>query len=87
MSAIPNRLPDKDAITFEVVNLVAQVTGRNLPNAETDLDQLELDSLAMLELLAALEEHFDVVLNENIIKELRTIHDISRIVKELIRAK
>ena len=76
-----------DAITAQVDEVVALVAGRPIPSFETDLQSIGIDSIAMLEILALLEERFDILLNETSVKDFHTIHDISRIVKELVRPR
>ena len=74
-------------ILNEVSDLVSPILSQDIPSPETDLTNLGIDSIAMLEVLTALEEHFDITLNENLVREFRCLHDIGHIVMEQIRAK
>jgi acyl carrier protein len=76
-----------DATTHQVDEVVALVAERPIPSFEADLQSIGIDSIAMLDILALLEERFDILLNETSAKDFRTIQDISRIVKELVRAR
>ncbi len=55
-------------------------------SAETDITtDLELDSLAVMNLLMEVEEKFDISIPLNLIPEIRTVGDLARVVDQLKR--
>ena len=72
-------------LAHEVEKVITEVTGKPIPAHDTDLTTLGFDSIAMLDVLASLEERFSISLNENIIREFRTVNRITRILKEVVR--
>ena len=70
-------------IAKDVARIATAVSGKSIPSYRDDLFQLGIDSLTMLDLLAALEEHFDVHLNENITGEFRSVERIVRIIRDI----
>jgi acyl carrier protein len=78
---------DVKKLTFEeiindVTRITAEISGKQIPSAREDLFGFGVDSLTMLDLLAALEEHFGITLSENIAREFRSVEKISRIVRD-----
>jgi acyl carrier protein len=69
----------------QVTELVSEALGRPIEDSQARLDELGLDSLGRLELLAAIEERFAVSLTEDLVKEFRSISRISRVVHDAIR--
>ncbi len=73
-------------ILNRVAKVVAEIAGLDITDWEANLASLGIDSLVALEILAELEEHFDITLNETIIDEFYTISHIARIVQDAIRS-
>lgn len=69
-------------VAKDVARIATAVSGKTIPSYRDDLSTLGIDSLTMLDLLTALEEHFNILLSENIIKEFRSIERIARIVRD-----
>ena len=69
----------------EVAEVITEITGKEIPAHHTDLSTLGFDSIAMLDVLATLESRYEISLNENIIREFRTVNRITRILKEMVR--
>ena len=70
-----------------VVDIVAEIAGRTSESLtpETDLYvDLELDSLATLELLVALEDEFHVDIGTEEAERIRTIADIAPVLAGLL---
>lgn len=74
-------------ICREVEQILQEIAGKPVPSRTSPLADLALDSLVMLDVLTTLEERFDVVLNENVIRELGTINRIARVVKDTADSK
>lgn len=54
-------------------------------NTETTFaSDLELDSLAVMDLLAAIEDHFDVTVPLNILPDLETVGQVAEAIKKIL---
>jgi acyl carrier protein len=71
----------------QVGEIVAKISGEQIPEKSADLASLGMDSMAKLDVLASLEERFDIVLNESVVEEFHSISHIAHIVKDVIRSK
>ena len=69
-----------------VADIVSEIYGGEIADETVDLADLGMDSMALLEILAALEEHFHITLHEDTINAFQTIGHITRIVGEAVRA-
>jgi long-chain acyl-CoA synthetase len=71
-----------------IVNAVARVTGESLdqldPSANLEMD-LKLDSLGRVELLGALEDHYQVDIDEGAFSATTTVGDIEKMIRESAR--
>lgn len=77
---------ENEALTKEVIDVVAMVSGKGGWSLDTDLVSAGLDSMVLLDILAALEHRFSLVLTEDLISDFRTIRGIVRIVEDEIRS-
>jgi acyl carrier protein len=73
-------------LEIQVAGIVAEITGHNVSDPKADLSALGLDSMALLDVLAVMEERFDVVLTEDVVQEFRTVHRIAHIIRDAIRS-
>lgn len=80
-SVSPRALSRSD-LERRVADVVAEVGGCPIPGAAAPLEGLGFDSLALLDLLAALEERFDIDLTEDVIAEFRTVAEVARVVRD-----
>ncbi len=69
----------------EIVRVLEPFRKQDTPiNAETDITtDLELDSLAVMNLLMEIEEKFDISIPLNLIPEIRTVGDLVQVVDQL----
>ncbi|KOG48521.1 acyl carrier protein [Streptomyces avidinii] len=68
----------------EILNEVADVEPADVTEEKHFIDDLDVDSLAMVEVIVAAEERFGVTLPEEELKELQLVSDIViRIEKQL----
>ncbi|KAA6214905.1 acyl carrier protein [Streptomyces albofaciens JCM 4342] len=68
----------------EILNEVADVEPAEVTEEKAFIEDLDVDSLAMVEVIVAAEERFGVSLPEEELKELRLVSDIVlRIEKQL----
>jgi acyl carrier protein len=65
-----------------VAGVVAEVGGCPVPGADVEIKSLGFDSLMLLDLLAALELHFDIDLTEDVLAEFRTVAEVARVVRD-----
>jgi acyl carrier protein len=68
-------------IRERVASVLARVSGREAPGPDDDLAALGMDSMARLDLLAMIEQEFQVDLTEDLVPEFRTVNGIARIVR------
>lgn len=80
-SMSPRSLP-RTELERRVAEVVAEVGGSPVPSADADLSEFGFDSLALLDLLAALEERFRIDLTEDVVTEFRTIAEVARVVRD-----
>ena len=80
-SVSPRALSRSD-LEKRVANVVAEVGGCDPPAPDFQLAELGFDSLALLDLLAALEETFNIELTEDVVTEFRTVAGIARVVRD-----
>jgi acyl carrier protein len=66
-----------------VARVITEVTGLTV-ESHADLAAAGVDSMQMLEILAALEDEFGIGVSENMIREFRTIDRIVRIIKDMV---
>jgi len=78
------RADGASGIRERVAGVLLRTTGRAAPGPDDDLEPLGMDSMARLELLAALEEEFGVELTEDLIQEFRTVNRIARVVRDAL---
>ena len=78
-------MPDGDALTREVARLVIETVSGRVPGGAGNVGAIlaGLDSLGRLELLAALEERFEVELTEDLISEFESTERIARILRDV----
>ena len=87
-----DRIGDEDGVTAIEDEVFSAVTTALEPyrkegtpiTADTDISQdLILDSVAMLDLLMALEERFDVSIPLNLVPEIKTVGELAETVRRL----
>lgn len=77
----------EDDIFQEVLNLITPFNKKNIAisrdtSFSTDLD---LDSLAVMDLLAAIEDHYDITVPLNILPDLERVGQVSAAVQKIIQ--
>ena len=74
-----------ESLLAKVGRVVADVTGI-AAEPTADLSSLGIDSMKMLEILAALEDEFGIGVSENMVREFRSVDRIVRIIKDMVGA-
>ncbi|MEU9893375.1 acyl carrier protein [Streptomyces phaeochromogenes] len=71
----------------EILDEVADVEPAQVAEDKSFVEELDVDSLAMVEIIVAVEERFGVQLPEEELKELRLVSDVvGRVEKQLTPA-
>ena len=81
--------PSLERIEQETIDIVKRLTRRPvapLPESELMAD-LGFDSLQVLELVAELEDHFDIAVPLNGLTHIRTVSEIAAEVRRLVSAR
>ncbi len=79
--------------TDEIYNRVKELTapfnkkGIALTPDTTFSADLDLDSLTVMDLVAAIEDEFDIVLPLNMLPDLETLQQVAGAVKEILKKK
>ena len=71
-----------DELERQIAAVIATVAGREPSSSDSDFVALGLDSLALLDILALLEERFEVELTEDIVSEFKSIASIAAVLRE-----
>lgn len=77
----------EEQIFEEVVKLIGPFNKKNIAiTRETSFSaNLDLDSLAVMDLLAAIEDHFDITVPLNLLPDLERVGQVSAAVQKIIR--
>jgi len=81
LQAEPRRVAPSD-----IAAVLLDVAGIDARDPDADLASLGLDSLKALDLLAAMEERFGIVLTEDLAAEFRSVSRIARVVQDAMRS-
>jgi len=73
-----------DRILFRVSAIVSEISGCEAPAQDDDLANAGIDSVSRLELLARLEQEFEIEFTEDIATEFRTVNRIARVIRNTI---
>jgi len=79
--------PDAQSIFRQVCDLVEPFNRNKVPLTEetTFSADLELDSLAVMDFVAAVEDHFDITVPLNLLPDLETIGQVASAVEKIIK--
>jgi len=69
-----------EAVTQQIIDLVGKDVGAVDLTADSSLQSQGLDSLKVMSLVFKIEEHYDIVLDEEDADDLRTVGDLAAIV-------
>jgi len=71
----------------ELMDLLRQALDQPLPDlkADTDLiDELSLESIQVMDFIAEVEDHYDIIIEVDRLATVRTITDMSALVAEIM---
>jgi acyl carrier protein len=69
-----------EAVTQQIIDLVGKDVGADDLTADSSLQSRGLDSLKVMSLVFKIEEHYDIVLDEEDADDLRTVGDLAALV-------
>ncbi len=75
-----------DNLTGTVLDLIAdtkRVPRENL-GIDTTFEQLEIDSLDALNLVYAIEEHFNISVPDNVIRSIKSVRDLTEHLRQIL---
>ena len=77
---------DTDPLLNEVIDILSKFTPEDTPILKTHhlMNDLELDSVKVMELMMVLEDHFDISIPLNILPNVNTVTDLT---EEIIKLK
>ena len=70
---------DKDLLLSQVIDILSDFTQDDTPITKTHhlMNDLELDSVKVMELMMILEDHFDLSIPLNILPNVNTVADLA----------
>jgi len=70
----------------QIVELMAPFNQKSIPitTDTTFATDLELDSLSVMDMLAAIEDHFDVTVPLNILPDLENVGQVAEAIKKIL---
>ena len=73
----------------EIIGIIAEEWGINKSLIDVDMsfDDLGIDSLTSLEILAKLENRYNIRIHENLLKDAANIREVIRLVQQEIKKK
>jgi acyl carrier protein len=78
--SIRNSVVTLEAVTQQIIDLVGKDVGAVALTADSSLQSQGLDSLKVMSLVFKIEEHYDIVLDEQDADDLRTVGDLAALV-------
>jgi acyl carrier protein len=75
-----NSVVTPEAVTQQIIDLVGKDVGAVDLTADSSLESQGLDSLKVMSLVFRLEEHYNIVLDEEDADDLRTVGDLAALV-------
>ena len=75
-----NSVVTLEAVTQQIIDLVGKDVGAVDLTADSSLQSQGLDSLMVMSLVFKIEEHYDIVLDEQDADDLRTVGDLAALV-------
>ena len=80
-------MADRDDIFFRILEMIGPINAKGVPLAETTrfADDLEFDSLTVMDLVAGIEDEWDIVLPLNMLPELETVGQLADAVARLAK--
>lgn len=86
MTAAIDRAPDRADVYARIVELIAPLNPKQVTLGETTsfAGDLEMDSLTVMDLVAGIEDEWDIVMPLNMLPDLETIGQVADAVTRLV---
>lgn len=78
--------PAYEAIVEQVFEIVSRVAEREVTGEDTNLASVGLDSMALLDVMALIEQRYGIVLTEDVVEDLYSVKRIARVVYDAVKA-
>ncbi|MEM8798835.1 MAG: acyl carrier protein [Pseudomonadota bacterium] len=78
-----------DTILGKIIGLVSQFNPKGIEIVPTTTfsDDLSLDSLTVMDLVAAIEDEFDIVIPLNLLPDLETVEQVAKAVETILKER
>ncbi len=78
---------DRSAIYARIIEMIEPINAKGVPLAEatTFAGDMELDSLTVMDLVANIEDEWDIVMPLNMLPDLETIGQVADAVAKLVK--
>lgn len=83
-------MPDKEEIIFEIKEIISRISRIDASELEENIvirDELGVDSLMAMEIIATCEKQLDIHIDEGILFEIETIGDFINLIVKLYEQK
>ncbi len=79
-------MTDRNTIYARIIELIAPLNSKSVPLTETTTfaGDLEMDSLTVMDLVASMEDEWDIVMPLNMLPDLETIGQVADAVTRLV---
>ena len=82
-------IPETDKIYSQIKDLIAPYNRKNIPITPdtTFSGDLDLDSLTVMDVVAVIEDEYDIVLPLNMLPDLENVQQVADAVTEILKSK
>lgn len=82
-------MSDANSILAQICGLLEEFNVKKVPLTRdtTFATDLELDSLTVMDFVAAMEDHFDIIVPLNVLPDLETVGQVSEVIEKIIDEK
>lgn len=78
------------AIREEIIGIVSRITRVSQSGISNDVlirDELGIDSLMAIEIIANIEKHYDVTIDESLLNDVETVGEFIQLIENVVRKK
>lgn len=82
-------MSDGNGNLAQICGLLEEFNTKNIPLTRdtTFATDLELDSLTVMDFVAAMEDHFDIIVPLNVLPDLETVGQVSEMIEKIVEEK
>jgi len=81
---LQNRTTDLNEEIVEILSRITRIDLKGITYATLILEELGIDSLMAIEILARVEKQFDIIIEESILAEVNTVGDFVQTIEKKI---